>query len=247
MTHSHLNTTLFGLLAIALAGFALSAPDQIWIGNFSSMTPGSDLPAGWERLSFGDGTPDTQYTLVRDGGVTVVRGHAASAASGLVRRIAFETEDFPILEWSWKIDGVLENGDVRRKRGDDYPVRIYVTFDYDPADLGFADRVKYRALRLLGFRDIPVRAINYIWANRAPAGTVVANPFTDWVMMFALQSGNARAGEWVTESRNVYDDYRAAFGEAPPRISGIAIMTDSDNTRGVATGYYGDISLRRPR
>lgn len=244
MTYTHLNA-IIGFLVIGLAGFALSAPDQIRIGNFSSMTPGTDLPAGWERLSFGGRTDDTEYTLVRVGDRTVIRAHADNAASGLVRRVPFETRDFPILDWSWKIDGVLEKGDVQSKRGDDYPVRIYVTFDYDPADLGFADRVKYRALRLLGFRDIPVRAINYIWANKAPVGTLVENPFTDWVMMFALQSGNGRAGEWVTESRNVYDDYREAFGEEPPRISGIAIMTDSDNTRSVATGYYGDISLRR--
>ncbi|MDZ7682540.1 MAG: DUF3047 domain-containing protein [Fodinibius sp.] len=76
-------------------------------------------------------------------------------------------------------------------------------------------------------------------------GTIVPNPFTDWVYMIAVQSGRSKSGRWIVESRNIMEDYRQAFGESPPDITGVAIMTDTDNTGGSATAYYGDIIFRR--
>jgi hypothetical protein len=74
---------------------------------------------------------------------------------------------------------------------------------------------------------------------------MVPNPYTDRVMMFVVESGAARLDQWVDEERNVYEDYRQAFGQEPPLISGVAIMTDTDNTREQAIAYYGDILFRK--
>jgi hypothetical protein len=63
-------------------------------------------------------------------------------------------------------------------------------------------------------------------------------------MMIPLQSGEEKAGEWVTQRRNVLADYRALYDEDPPPVTGVAIMTDTDNTDGSATAYYGDIVFR---
>jgi len=63
--------------------------------------------------------------------------------------------------------------------------------------------------------------------------------------MMPVQSGPERCGEWVAHRRNIVADYRQAFGEDPPAITGIAIMTDTDNTGEHATAYYGDIAFRR--
>jgi hypothetical protein len=63
-------------------------------------------------------------------------------------------------------------------------------------------------------------------------------------MMVAVESGDENAGTWVTEERNVYEDYRRLFGEDPPDIGAVALMTDTDNTGGEATAYYGDITLQ---
>ena len=63
-------------------------------------------------------------------------------------------------------------------------------------------------------------------------------------MMVAVKSGPGAAGQWHTERRNVLADYRAAFGEDPPPVNGVAIMTDTDNTDGAATAYYGNIVFR---
>jgi hypothetical protein len=65
--------------------------------------------------------------------------------------------------------------------------------------------------------------------------------------MIVVESGPDRVGQWVTEERNVYEDFRRAFGREAPMISGLALMTDTDNTGETATAWYGDISfLSRP-
>jgi head-tail adaptor len=74
-------------------------------------------------------------------------------------------------------------------------------------------------------------------------GTVVPNPYTDRVRMIVVESGTARAGRWIAYERDIVADYRAAFGEDPPPIAGVAIMTDTDNTGDTVEAWYGDILL----
>jgi hypothetical protein len=111
--------------------------------------------------------------------------------------------------------------------------------------LSFFDQLIYKAIRLLYGQAPPLRAINYIWESKAPRGTVVPNPYTDWVMMIVVETGREKLNEWVREERNLYEDYRLAFGEEPQRITGVAIMTDTDDTGESATAYYGDIFLKK--
>jgi hypothetical protein len=86
-------------------------------------------------------------------------------------------------------------------------------------------------------------AINYIWANRLAVRQAVPNPFSSNAMMVAVQSGQNHVGEWMEERRNVLEDYRKFFGEDPPKVGAIAIMTDTDNTGEKAIAWYGLISL----
>ncbi len=237
MTRSRI-TLLAAAAVLALSAFAL--PDYA-VASFSNMSAGGSIN-GWTSLNLGN-APASRYTLVRDGGRTVVRGQANASASGLVRRFNLDTGRYPMLSWRWKADNVVQGGNIRSRGGDDYPARIYVLFDYDPADLSFGDRVKYRALRALGYDEIPVRAISYVWANRANETQPVSNAFTDWVHMIPVESGPANLGTWRNERRDLEADYRAAFGEAPPAIAGVAIMSDADNTGNSATAYFGDIRL----
>jgi hypothetical protein len=64
-------------------------------------------------------------------------------------------------------------------------------------------------------------------------------------MMIVLESGEEKLNQWVNEERNVYEDYKKAFGKDPPTISGVAIMTDTDNTGEKAIAYYGDILFKK--
>ena len=75
-------------------------------------------------------------------------------------------------------------------------------------------------------------ALTYIRESKTPIGTIV-------------ESGTQKVGRWVVEERNIYEDYKNAFGEEPPMINGVAIMTDMDNTKEQATAYYGDIVFQR--
>jgi hypothetical protein len=64
--------------------------------------------------------------------------------------------------------------------------------------------------------------------------------------MVAVESGDGNAGRWVDEERNLVEDYRRAFGENPPMVGAVAIMTDTDNTGEHAVAWYGAIRFLPP-
>ena len=215
------------------------------VGFFSSLQPGMDPPPGWEPLLFKKIDQHTHYELVTDEGVVVVKAVSADAASGLIRRIQIDPMEYPIVEWRWKVSNILEKGDVTKKVGDDYPARIYITFAYDPSKLSFMDRVKYKTAKLIYGEYPPTGVINYIWGNVAAIDRIVPSPFTERSMMIVVESGTKKINRWVTQKRNLLEDYREAFHTDPPLISGVTIMTDTDNTGESATAFYGDIVFRQ--
>jgi hypothetical protein len=235
------------LLVLAIAPWPLYAdsPPVLVVGRFSDGAVGGALPDGWKPLTFKKVEKHTVYTVVKDGDTVAVKAVSEASASGLTREIKVNLKEYPIVQWRWKVANVLEKGDVTRKEGDDYPARIYITFEYDSSKVGFFDKTKYETIKLLYGQYPPLAAINYIWESKAPKGTVVPNPYTDQVRMIVVESGPDRLNQWVTEERNLYEDYKKAFGEEPPLISGVAIMTDTDNTGESATAYYGDIVFRK--
>lgn len=211
------------------------------VGQFSSAKITENLPAGWEPLTFSNIERHTNYSLVNAGQTVVVKADSNKSASGLTRAISIDPAKYPVIQWQWKVDNILQNGDVTHKDGDDYSARIYITFALDPDRAGYLERLKHEATKVIFGEDIPYRAISYIWGSNSPAGTMVANPYTDRVMMFVVEGGDEKIRQWVTEKRNIHKDYKQAFGEEPPMISGVAIMTDTDNTRESAIAWYGDI------
>ncbi len=207
---------------------------------FSKMASLSD---GWEPLEFPKIKRHSRYELVHEDGSQVVKAHTSGGASGLITRMNIEPEGSLLLRWRWKVSNVYENGDAREKSGDDYPARIYVAFEFEPEKAGFFERAKRKTVEVLFGEELPGNALNYIWANTLPEGTFIANPYTEKTMMIAVNSGSERAGEWVSIERDIVADYRKAFGENPPPIRGIAVMSDSDNTGEQANAWYGDIVL----
>jgi hypothetical protein len=235
---------LTGLLALLLSDHVFSR-DVIEVGKFSAATVEDTLPSDWKPLIFKKIERHTSYTLVKDGDTVIIKAVAEASASGLTREMKIDPKEYPIVQWRWKVKNVLKKGDVHRKEGDDYPARIYITFEYDPSKLGFFEKAKYEAIRLLYGQYPPIGAINYIWESKAPVGTMVPNPYTDRVMMIVVESGEAKLNQWVSEERNIYEDYKKAFSREPPMISGVAIMTDTDNTGESAVAYYGDIIFKK--
>jgi len=229
-----------GSAAIGLA----QGPVLLEVGKFSVATEGGTLPDGWKPLTFKKVERHTHYEVVKDGSTAVVKAVSEASASGLTKEVAIDPHEYPIVRWRWKVENLLQKGNVNRKDGDDYPARLYITFAYEPDKVSFGRKLKYKAGRAL-FGDIPIGALNYIWDGKSPVGTIVDNAFTDFAKMIVVESGVQRIGTWVEEERNVYEDYRLAFGEEPPAISGVAIMSDTDNTKERAVAYYGDIVFVR--
>ena len=160
------------LFASALLLPAAHAIGQLEVGKFSAAREGAALPEGWRPLTFPKVERHTTYELVREGGAVVVRSRSEAAASGLAREIRIDPREYPIVRWRWKVENLLQKSDIGRKRGDDYPARLYITFEYEPDKVGAGRRAKYR----LGGRRtppsqgrVPGRAAAWAWARLSPA------------------------------------------------------------------------------
>lgn len=214
------------------------------VGKFSAAPVGTTLPNGWKPLTFAKIPAQTKYEIINDADVTVVKAVSNASASGLTKEVRIDPRELPIVRWRWKVDNLVLKSDATRKDGDDYPARLYITFEYDPDKVGVGKKLKYKAGQVL-FGDIPIGAISYVWETKAPVGAILDNAYTDFVKMIVVESGPNNVGLWVEESRNIYEDYKKAFGEEPPMINGVAIMSDTDNTKERAVAYYGDIVFVR--
>lgn len=201
-------------LLLACATIALAASDII-IGDFSNGTN------GWEERQF---SGETRYDVVQLGERTVVEAVADASASALYREIEIDLKSTPYLHWTWRIEAPLgADTDERSKAGDDYPARLYVVRDG-------------------GLAFWRTRALNYVWSSAQPVGTRWDNAYAGGnARMWALDSGPEKAGEWVSHVRDVRADWLAAFGEDIDTLDGVALMTDTDDTGGVARAWYAEI------
>lgn len=215
------------------------------VGKFSTALEDGSFPLGWKPLTFSKISAHTQYYLVKNGDTVVVKAVSQSSASGLIREISIDPKEYPIVNWRWKVENILEKSDVSRKEGDDYPARLYITFEYDSTKVGLLEQAKYEAAKFLHGQYPPLATINYIWGNKVPVGTIVPNPYTARAQMIVTQSGSDKVNQWVEEERNVFEDYKKAFGEDPPKINGVAIMADTDNTKESVVAYFGDIIFKK--
>jgi len=231
------------LIPIVLA-LPVHAGDLVNVGAFSRVPDGA-LPSEWKPLIFKKQKAATQtdYAMVRDDGVEVVRAESRAAGSGLERAVTVNLTEYPVLQWRWKVDHVVTGGDPRRKDRDDYAARVYVIFEYEPDKTNFSKRLTYGTARLL-FGDVPFGAISYIWGNQTQVEAVLDSPYLgDFIKLVVVENASARVGQWVDEKRNVYEDYRRAFGAEPPLVEGVVLMTDTDNTGERATAFYGDLAF----
>jgi hypothetical protein len=243
---------LIATRGVFMAVGLLLAPVCLWaesgavleVGKFSASQVGRAMPDGWKPLTFKKIPKHTSYEVVKDGGVTIVKAVSEASASGLTKPVVIDPKEYPIVRWRWKVDNVLKGSDVALKEGDDFPARLYITFAYDPDKVSFGKKLKFKAGQAL-FGDIPIAALNYIWDTKASVGSIVENAYTDFAKMVIVESGTQKVGMWIDEERNIYEDYKKAFGEEPPMINGVAIMSDTDNTKERAIAYYGDIIFRR--
>lgn len=236
------------LLALSGCASVSEPPAEIalpYVKLFSENEPGDALPNGWRQWTLSRFKKSTEYTLVDTDGRTAVKARADASASGLVHKLDINAQQYPLLTWQWKVDDLIETADNTTKHLEDSPVRVVVSFAGDIDSLELDDRMFFDNMRLLTRQQLPYATLMYIWENRAPRNTVLPNLHTSRIKMIVAESGREKVGTWQDITRNVYDDYKRAFGEEPGRITAIAVMTDTDNTGENAHAWYGDIVFRR--
>jgi hypothetical protein len=157
--------------------------------------------------------------------------------------VDIDPSKYPWLTWRWRVVQLVPGADNTRRETEDAAARIEISFDGDPKKLTIGDRLWATQVKALTGIDLPYATLEYVWGAGAPKDAVIENTWTGRIRMLLVESGPERVGEWVTETRNVYEDYQRVFGEAPGRITAVAIITDTDATGTRAEAYYGDIAL----
>ena len=213
------------------------------VAPFSLSLPGEFLPSGWQPWILSRFNRDTAYRIVDDAGSRVLEAKADSSASGLLQQLAIDANKQPILSWRWRVSQLAPGADLSRRGSDDSPARVIVSFDGDHKKLDFEDRVMADLVKSFSGREMPYATLMYVWDSKLPVGTMLENAHSGRAFMIVVESGEARVGQWLGFSRNVYEDYRRAFGETPGPIISVGVMTDSNTTRSKVTALYGDIAL----
>ena len=235
-------------LILALAAAAALPAAATDIAPFSRARPGTALPDGWRPLTLPRiATPEV--ALVEEAGTTVLRSRAAAAGGTVAHALDVSPSDRPLLSWRWKVDRVVERANLAEKGGDDFAARVYVFYDVPVEGLSLGARVKALVARAVWGEKLPTAALCYVWDNRHAPGTSAWNPYTDRVRTVVLRSGSP--GAWAGESRDLEADFRAAFGSQwagpVPRLTGVAIGNDTDQTGETVTAWFGDFRLEARR
>jgi hypothetical protein len=185
----------------------------------------------------------TAFQLEKHDQRLAVKAHAQSSASMLRQRLNVLPEQLGRLQFEWQIDGLIAQADMAERDSEDSPVRLILAFEGDRSRFSAKNAMLSELTETLTGEPLPYATLMYVWCNHRPVGSVIVNPRTDRVRKLVVESGPAHVRQWRRYERDVRADFERVFGEAPGALVGMAIMTDTDNTRSDARAWYGDIRL----
>ena len=219
--------TLVATTLVAGEPLAAADPATVPVEDWSKQPEGkTGIPDGWKGQSWG--SPKYEFRIATQAGRKVLHLKSNNDSSTISKEIKVDVKNHPILQWSWQAVTLPKGGDARKSATDDQAAQLYVTFPRFPS-------------------QVRSRIISYIWDTTAPAGAVFKSEKTGLVTYVVVRSGPADLGKWLTESRNVLEDYRKIYGEAPgEEVGAISVSIDSNDTRSSAESYFGEILLRKP-
>jgi Protein of unknown function (DUF3047) len=215
-------------LTILAAAIAVGAESPaIVVEDWSHQPQGrTGIPDGWSGQSWG--SPRYDLTVVAEGADRVLHLKSRGDNSTISKEIKIDVKELPLLVWRWKVVALPQGGDCRRRATDDQAAQVYVVFPRFPT-------------------SARSRVIGYIWDTTAPPGTIVRSESSGLVTYVVVRSGAAELGRWLTETRNVYDDFKRIYGEAPAEsVGAVSVAIDSNDTRSSAESYIGAILFRKP-
>ena len=226
-TRSFLGCFLSIFLIVTVCAVARAA--VIPVTRFRSVDMTGGAPAGWvwDKKA---GTPTMK--IGKDG--TNYYMHLFSQGNtsfGLRTSARVNVKDFPIISWRWKVNKLPAGGDVRKKEADDQALQVYVAFK----ETGFP-----------AVLNTPV--VGYIWDNEAPKGWSGRSKQIggDKLRYVVLRNKTDKTGQWYTERRNIYEDYKRLFadingGEPLGVTTGVQVHINTQRTKNSAEGMIGDI------
>jgi hypothetical protein len=205
------------------------ANDKFVVEDWRSYPLGTKgIPGDWKAQTWGKATYDFQ--IVADDGRQVLnlRSKGDSSTIGRDLRGQMNLRGLPILEWSWKVITLPTGGNACQKSTDDEAAQVYVAW------LRFPEMV--RSL-----------IIGYVWDSTARVGTICKSQKTPTIVYIVLRSGPGQIGKWLTERRDVVEDFQRIYGGIPESPSALSLSIDSDDTASTAESFIGPIVFTRSR
>jgi hypothetical protein len=215
------------IVVSALVAFAWAA-ERIIVEEWRSYPRGTrGIPGDWKEQTWGK--PAYDLEIVADDGQPVLHLRSKGDNSTISRDLkgSINLDDTPILEWSWKVVTLPTGGNACQKSTDDQAAQVYIAWLRVP-------------------ESVRSRIIGYVWDSTAPAGTICKSQKTSTVTYVVLRSGSDQLGKWITEKRNVVEDFRRIYGEAPDKPTGLSLGIDSDDTRSSAESFIGPAAFMGP-
>ena len=209
------------LLAPGPRGSGALTAECVTIADFSGNKVG-EFPAAWKaRTDAGKGL----YSVREEGGrrflAAVSRGLGVQAA----KERTWDLDAYPVLAWSWRPREFPRGGDERNADTNDSALAVYLLVPHS---------------RIRG-----PKAVKYVWSEKVPAGTHLTSNM-GLTQVRVLRTGPSGKGEWTEARVNVLQDYKKFFKESEtPKPAGIAVLTDSDDTKSTAAGDYADFKACR--
>ncbi len=225
-TYAWLIVTFGVLLALFTAA---SAGRVVVIESWTTDAVGrKGIPSGWTGESFGRRAA-YDFMVEQEAGKRVLHLKSHNEHSTIAKEITGKVnlKETPILEWTWKATTLPAGGDLRRKETTDLAAQLYVVWPRFPALLRS-------------------RIIGYVWDATSPMGTIMKSQKTRTVTFVVMRSGSEDLGKWLTEHRNVAEDYTKIFGEFPDDPKVVTISIDSNDTHSTAESFMGPIVFRGP-
>ncbi len=220
-------------------------PAQEELSKFSAQTARDGMPAGWHFYRIAPYKKNTVYRLENYQGRTVLSANSKTSASGLAIKLRPRQAQNLWLKWEWKAIAPIPEADNAERNYDDAPLRILVAFDGNKSKLALKEKMTFEMANLISGQEMPYATLMYIWSGKSPVNTVLDNAHTSRIKMIVVDSGWESLGDWRKHERDLAADYKRAYGENPGEVIGIALLTDTDNTKSETRALYGDIELIR--
>lgn len=196
----------------------------------------------WQEIQLNKGIKPNTFHFKQDQDKAILRIESNASMSMMATPIQVDLAETPFLCWRWRINRVLDKAEMTERSGDDYAARLYLSVAIPTAEQSLGLRMQLGLARSIWGDEVPDGAINYVWDNRHPQGTTLANAYTDRVTMIVTQSGADRVGQWVPQVRNVAEDIKKIFTPSAQLIQ-IALAADTDNTGETAIAEFTDIQF----